>query len=80
MISCNSITVSAIDSPVTGSLWKILVSVGDTVEEDQPIAILESMKMEIELGAPSGGVITDILKIEGQPIKAGQAIAVLQEN
>ena len=34
-------------SEVSGSVWKVLVAAGDTVAEDQEIAILESMKMEI---------------------------------
>ena len=36
-----------IKAEITGNVWKIVAAVGDTVDEDQEILILESMKMEI---------------------------------
>ena len=48
-------------SEVTGSVWRVLLKEGATVEEDQSLMILESMKMEIPLVAPESGRIARIL-------------------
>ncbi|BES72361.1 urea carboxylase [Marinobacter nanhaiticus D15-8W] len=67
-----------VESPVAGSLWQLSVAEGDTVEEGQTVAILESMKMEIEVAAPVAGKILAISRSEGQQIDAGQALMVLE--
>ena len=36
-----------IKAEITGSIWKVLKTVGDKVAEDEPVVVLESMKMEI---------------------------------
>jgi acetyl-CoA carboxylase biotin carboxyl carrier protein len=63
-------------SEIAGSVWKIEVAVGDDVGEDDPLLILESMKMEIPLLAPRAGVVKEILVAEGEPIAEG-AVAVI---
>lgn len=70
----------AIESPVAGSVWKMLVKEGESVEQDQPIAILESMKMEIEIVAPHAGIVYAIVRNEGSQVNAGQPILILQEG
>ncbi len=70
----------AIDSPVAGSVWQLLVKEGDQVQEDQTLAVLESMKMEIEITAPHAGIIYAITRSEGQQVNAGQALLILQEQ
>ena len=70
-----SITVSA---DVAGSVWKIEVAVGDTVEADQDLMILESMKMEIPASAPQGGVVRKILVEQGEAIAEGQSLLVIE--
>ena len=47
-------------SEIAGSVWKIEVAVGDAVAEDDPLVILESMKMEIPVVAPHAGVIVTV--------------------
>ncbi len=64
-------------SEIAGSVWKIEVTVGDTVAEDDPLIILESMKMEIPLLAPRGGVVREILVVEGEPIAEGDVAVIL---
>ncbi|WP_076593625.1 urea carboxylase [Herminiimonas arsenitoxidans] len=61
---------------VPGSVWKIVAQVGDTLAEGDTIAILESMKMEIQLTATDTGVLAEWLVGEGTPVAAGQHIAV----
>lgn len=58
-------------SDITGTVWKVLKKVGDQVAEDEPIVILESMKMEIPVGSPEPGVIKEILVQEGQTVPDG---------
>ena len=64
-------------SEIAGSVWKIEVSVGDTVAEDDPLVILESMKMEIPLLAPQAGIVRQILVVEGEPIAEGDVAVIL---
>jgi acetyl-CoA carboxylase biotin carboxyl carrier protein len=65
-------------SEVTGSVWKILVNVGDRVTEDQPLMILESMKMEIPILATEDGVVREITVAEGNPIANGDVAAIIE--
>ena len=62
---------------IAGSVWKIEVTVGDTVAEDDPLLILESMKMEIPLLSPRAGVVKEILVAEGEPIGEGVVAVIL---
>ena len=64
-------------SEIAGSIWKIEVAIGDTVAEDDPLVILESMKMEIPLLAPQAGVVRQILVAEGEPIAEGDIAVIL---
>lgn len=70
----------AIDSPVAGSVWKVLVKQGDAIQENQPIVILESMKMEIEIVAPHAGTVYAVIRNEGSQVNAGQPLLILEEK
>jgi len=70
----------AIESPVAGNIWKLLVKPGDSLKEGESMMILESMKMEIEIVAPHGGVVYAISRSEGQQVNAGQPLLILQES
>ena len=61
-------TQTSVFSDLNGSVWKILVSEGDLVAEDDTLAVLESMKMEIPVLAPVSGKVEKILVVEGQPV------------
>ena len=63
---------------ITGSVWKILKSPGDKVEEDEPVLIMESMKMEIPVMAPVKGRHKELLVKEGQEVSEGQELAVIE--
>jgi acetyl-CoA carboxylase biotin carboxyl carrier protein len=65
-------------SEIAGSVWKVLVKVGDAVEADAPIAILESMKMEIPVLAPDEGVVAGVHVAEGAAVAEGDLIATLR--
>src|SRR3954447_23143026 len=50
-----------IRSEITGTVWKVVAAEGATVQEDEPIMILESMKMEIPVLAPETGRVIKLL-------------------
>ena len=64
-----------VKTDITGTVWKVLKRVGDAVEEDEPIVILESMKMEIPVAAPERGIVKDISVAEGETAAEGSVIA-----
>ena len=65
-------------SEIAGSVWKIEVAIGDSVAEDDPLIVLESMKMEIPLLSPRAGVVREILVVEGDPIGEGDVAVILE--
>lgn len=67
-----------IKAHITGTVWKIQVAVGDEVEEEDELIILESMKMEIPVEAPEDGTIAKILVNEGDPVEEGQVLIVFE--
>jgi acetyl-CoA carboxylase biotin carboxyl carrier protein len=67
-------------SEVAGSVWKVLVAVGDKVEPDAPVLLIESMKMEIPVLAPEAAVVTEILVAVGDLIAEGQAVATIRTS
>ncbi len=69
-----------IKAHITGTIWKIEVAVGDEVEEDDVVIILESMKMEMPIEAPADGTITEILAKEGDAVQEGQVLARMEED
>lgn len=72
--------VTCIDSPVSGSVWQLLVEEGEVVEQGQKLLILESMKMEIEIEAKQSGRIDRILKNQGQGVTVGQPLLWLRRE
>jgi len=64
-------------SEIAGSVWKIEVAIGDSVAEEDPLLILESMKMEIPLLAPRAGIVKEILVTEGETIGEGDVAVIL---
>lgn len=69
---------SEIGANIPGNIVKVLVKEGDEVDEKQPIAVIEAMKMETNILAPSKGVVDKIYISEGQQVKAGELIAKLK--
>jgi urea carboxylase len=65
-----------LDSPVTGSIWKIDVEPGCRLAPGSPVLMLEAMKMEVVLESDDPIEIVEILVLEGVSVKAGQALVV----
>ena len=64
-------------SDVTGTVWKVEVAVGDAVQAEQTLVILESMKMEIPVSAPRAGTVLQLLVKAGDAVAEGQDVVVL---
>ena len=67
-----------VEAQITGNVWKIEKAVGDALEEEDVIMILESMKMEIPVEAPCGGTLSEIRVTEGDNIEEGAVLAVIE--
>lgn len=67
-----------VEAHITGTVWKINVEVGDEVEEDDELVILESMKMEMPVESPAAGKVSEILVEESDPVEEGQQIISLE--
>ena len=62
---------------ITGTVWKIEVAIGDRVELDDEVVILESMKMEMPVEAEDSGTVAEIRCEEGQSVSEGDVLVVL---
>lgn len=68
-----------IKAEVSGSVWKIITAVGETVEPGGTLMILESMKMEIPVIAEDGGTVQKFTVAEAEAVNEGQVVAVLSK-
>lgn len=67
-----------LDAPMPGTILKVMVNVGDQVAFEQPLVILEAMKMENELVAPRAGVVTAIHVAPNSAIDVGKPIITIE--
>ncbi|MBA3026970.1 MAG: biotin attachment protein [Sulfurimonas sp.] len=70
----NTLDIKAL---LPGSVWKIVANPGQSVNEGDVILILESMKMEIDIVAPRGGVVKSINVATNDKVVEGQVVALL---
>lgn len=63
---------------ITGTVWEIRVSVGDAVQEEQVVVVLESMKMEMPVESPAAGTVTSIRVEKGQAVEEGEVLLTLE--
>jgi len=62
---------------LAGNIFKVHVAPGDTVEEGQPLLIVEAMKMETAVSAPRAGTISDVFVSEGDVVAVGDPLVAL---
>ena len=67
-----------IGANIPEAVIKILVKEGEEIEANEPIAVLEAMKMETNIIATVRGTVDKIFVKEGQQVKAGEMIAILK--
>jgi acetyl-CoA carboxylase biotin carboxyl carrier protein len=63
---------------ITGTVWEIRVSVGDVVQEEQVLVVLESMKMEMPVESPAAGTVASIVVEKGQAVEEGEVLLTLK--
>jgi biotin carboxyl carrier protein len=68
-----------VESQITGSVWKIEASVGDRVEPEDVLLVIESMKMEIPVESPEAGRVVEIRVEPGQSVDEGDVLVVLED-
>lgn len=69
-----------LNAPMPGKILELLVSEGDEVEIDSPVAILEAMKMENELKAPIKGTVSSIAVAEGDSLEKDALILEIEAS
>jgi acetyl-CoA carboxylase biotin carboxyl carrier protein len=62
---------------ITGTVWKVEVSVGQKVAAGDVLVILESMKMEMPVEAPEAGTVKEVRCQPSQPVNEGDVLVVL---
>ena len=72
--------MTAVESPVAGSIWKLLVEEGDEVQKGQPLVVLESMKMEVEVQASATGKISKLLQPAGATVQSGSRLIFIERK
>jgi len=66
-----------INAPMVGKIVKILVQVGQQVSEDEPVLMLEAMKVEMPVVAPEDGTVSTIKVKEGDTVEGDQVLVEL---
>ena len=67
-----------IKTEIQAVIWKINVEIGQKVDIDDVVVILESMKMEIPIESKYSGIVKQILVKEGDNVNEGQEIIILE--
>ncbi len=65
-------------APMVGKVFEIQCKVGDKVEENQVLLILEAMKMEIPVVAPAAGTVKEIKVAVGETVESESVLAILE--
>lgn len=78
MLKADKNNPKEIGSGIPGTVLKVLVNEGDEVAENQPLIIVEAMKMETEIVAHAAGKIKEIYVSEGQSVQSGELILTME--
>ena len=70
--------INEIKAPMPGLIRELQVKVGDSVQEGQPVLILEAMKMENVIKSPAPGIVREIAVDVGSPVEKGQVLVVFE--
>ena len=70
--------MSDVTAPMAGKVMDVKVNVGDTVNEDDDLIILEAMKMEMPIVAPASGTVKEIKCKKGDSVGADDVLVVIE--
>lgn len=76
-VQVNTSESNKVLSPMPGKIVGILVSVGDVVEKNKPVVVLEAMKMENEIVSSFSGKVIDVLVDKGSQVSSGDVLVVI---
>jgi biotin carboxyl carrier protein len=74
------VSTIAVKSEISGRVFDIVAEVGQRLEEDDPIIVLEAMKMEIAVCAPRAGTLVEIRVGPEETVEEGQVVATLSSD
>ncbi len=66
-----------VKAPMPGTIMKVNVNVGDTVKKGDVLCVLEAMKMENDISAPSDGVVASVSVQKGSSVQSEEIIVTL---
>ncbi len=66
-----------VEAQIAGNVWKIEKQVGEDLQQEEVILILESMKMEIPVESPRAGRLAEVRVSEGDSVEEGAVLAVI---
>jgi len=69
--------LAEIKAPMGGKVIKVSVNVGDKISEDDEVAVLEAMKMEMPILSEEDGTVAEVKVSAGQTVEAEQVLVVL---
>lgn len=67
-----------ITAPIGGKIFQVHVAVGDRVELDDEVMVIEAMKMETPILAPQAGIVQEIKAAVGDSVSESQVLLVLE--
>lgn len=76
-VQTSAAAADAMTAPMPGTILKILVNPGESVQENQPLMILEAMKMENEIVARKSGIVAGIHVSTGDMVNPGDALITI---
>ncbi|MDR3429890.1 urea carboxylase [Silvimonas sp.] len=69
-----------VSADLCGSIWKVLVEVGQRVDAGSPLIVVEAMKMELAVNAPFAGTVRSIRALPGKSVTPGERLLVLEPH
>lgn len=66
--------------PLAGSIWQVLVKVGDEVDADDELIIIEALKMENPVYAPCAGMVSEIRVKKGDIVEDDDVLLIIEEK
>lgn len=63
---------------VTGKVWKLVSAPGNRIDANEPLMIVESMKMEIPVACEDDCTVVELLVAEGDAVEDGQVVAIVE--
>jgi biotin carboxyl carrier protein len=67
-----------VNAPMPGKIVRVLVNVGDTVEEGQGVVVVEAMKMQNEMKSPKAGTVAEVRTRADATVTAGDVLIVIE--